>query len=72
MAASRLEDPDLQLDVLLNDWPETARVFLKHRMLCVGCTISPFHTVFDACQEYELDEDEFRAELRQAVKLERG
>ncbi len=72
MAAPRLEDPDLELDVLMNNWPETISVFLKHNMLCVGCMIGPFHTVIDACFEYRLDEDDFRQELRQAVVQGRG
>ncbi len=67
MAAPKLDDPDLELDVLMHLWPETIAVFLSHHMLCVGCMVSPFHTVIDACQEYNLDEDAFRAELRQAV-----
>ena len=36
-------------------------------MLCFGCPIAPFHTVIDACLEYRLDEDQFRAKLREAV-----
>jgi hypothetical protein len=38
-------------------------------MLCVGCLISPFHTVSDACAEYHLDEEAFVAELMQAAGL---
>ncbi len=62
-----LDDPDLTLDVLMNNWPETISVFIQHHMLCVGCMICPFHTVIDACNEYHLDEDEFRAQLHRAV-----
>ena len=65
---SSLDDPDATLDKVLNDWPETAPVFQKHNMVCVGCLIGPFHTITDACLEYNLDEDAFRAELRDAVK----
>ncbi len=58
-----LDDPDLALDSLMSLWPETISVFLRHNMLCVGCMVSPFHTVVDACAEYDLDESIFRAEL---------
>jgi hybrid cluster-associated redox disulfide protein len=61
------DDPDLPLQVLFDTWPVTASVFLSHRMLCVGCPISPFHTVVDACLDYRLDEACFRAELRAAL-----
>ena len=62
-----LDDPDLPLSVLFQTWPQAGAVFLSHRMLCFGCPIAPFHTVMDACAEYQLDEDAFRAELAQAV-----
>ena len=58
------EDPDLPLADLFALWPQTATVFMEHRMLCPGCPIAPFHTVIDACEEYTLDEDDFRAQLR--------
>ena len=58
------DDPDLPLAQLFERWPELVEVFLQRHMLCVGCPIAPFHTVIDACQEYGLDEDAFRAELR--------
>ncbi|MBU2981239.1 DUF1858 domain-containing protein [Lentibacter algarum] len=62
-----LDDPDLPLDTLLSRWPATTAVFMRHNMVCVGCMIAPFHTVIDACIEYNLDEDSFRAELHQAI-----
>lgn len=67
MRAPRLNDPDLLLIDLLRIWPETGQVFLKHQMLCVGCLIAPFHTVVDACAEYNLDPDAFMSELQAAV-----
>ncbi|MBS8228272.1 MULTISPECIES: DUF1858 domain-containing protein [Rhodobacterales] len=57
------DDPDLPLSELFNAWPEMATVFLERRMLCPGCPIAPFHAIPDACLEYDLDEDAFRAEL---------
>lgn len=62
-----LDDPDMALDTLMTLWPETIAVFLRHKMLCVGCMVSRFHTVIDACREYNLDEWVFRAELQAAV-----
>ncbi|GAA6208370.1 hypothetical protein NBRC116601_16630 [Cognatishimia sp. WU-CL00825] len=60
-------DPDMPLDALMKRWPMTISVFINHGMLCVGCMVSPFHTVFDACEEYALDEDEFRNALLEAI-----
>ena len=66
MRGPKIDDPDMPLHLLFNYWPETAAVFLLHRMFCFGCPIAPFHTVIDACTEYRLDEAAFRSELRAA------
>lgn len=67
MRKHRPDDPDLPLADLMTHWPETIPVFLRHKMLCVGCLISPFHTITDACDEYGLDEDLFLAEILTAI-----
>lgn len=64
-----LDDPDLPLAELIERWPDTVPVFLRHKMLCVGCLISPFHTIVDACAEYNLSESDFLAELREATSV---
>jgi hybrid cluster-associated redox disulfide protein len=67
MTHRRIDDPDLPLEDLMSLWPETIAVFLRHNMLCVGCLVGPFHTVMDACAEYELDVDAFYAELKDSI-----
>ncbi|MFY0646137.1 DUF1858 domain-containing protein [Sulfitobacter geojensis] len=69
MRPLKMDDPDLPLADLIRYWPDTVPVFLRHKMLCVGCLISPFHTLVDACAEYGLDEREFLAELHDAANL---
>lgn len=69
MRKPRLDDPDLPLADLMTQWPQTIPVFVRHKMLCVGCLISPFHTVTDACEEYGLDEQVFLTELMRAAGL---
>ena len=61
------KNPDLPLSDLMGNWPEVIPVFLRHRMLCVGCLINPFHTVEDACAEYGLDRPSFEAEIERAI-----
>ena len=58
---------DMNLSELMNRWPGTVPVFLRYRMLCVGCLVTPFHTVSDACTAYDLDETRFWEELERAV-----
>ncbi|MCG6884702.1 MAG: DUF1858 domain-containing protein [Silicimonas sp.] len=67
-----IDDPDLPLAEILRAWPETMAVFVERGMLCVGCPITPFHTVVDACREHELDEEELRTELRAIVRASNG
>ncbi|AXI45574.1 hypothetical protein C1J03_05700 [Sulfitobacter sp. SK012] len=67
MKQQSLDDPDLSLDMLMSLWPQTIAVFLNHKMLCIGCFVSSFHTVIDACVAYDLDEAAFRAELHAAA-----
>jgi len=69
MQRQTLDDPDMPLGTLMTIWPATIAVFLRHRMICVGCLVSPFHTVSDACLVYGLDEQVFRAELHCAADV---
>ncbi len=69
MRAPIYDDPDLPLSELMTHWPQTIPVFLRHKMLCVGCMVCPFHTIVDACAEYHLDYDAFMAELTQAISI---
>ena len=69
MVHDGIDDPDLPLASLMDRWPAVIGVFLRHRMLCVGCPIAPFHTVTDACREYGLDEKTFLAELQNAAGM---
>ncbi|MFL4471285.1 DUF1858 domain-containing protein [Tateyamaria armeniaca] len=69
MPCPKITDPDLSLEDLMAEWPQTVSVFLRHNMLCVGCIIAPFHTVTDACREYHLNQDAFMYELLDAARL---
>lgn len=69
MVDAPLIDTELTLNELMEKWPATISVFMRHKMLCVGCLVSPFHTIDDACLEYDLDMDQFISELRGAISL---
>ena len=49
--------------------PTTIRVFLNFKMACVGCPISEFHTVSEACREHGVEPKQFLAALRATVIL---
>jgi len=67
MPGKGYDNIDMPLADLMDRWPETIPVFLRHKMLCVGCFINPFHTLVDGCAEYSLDLDEFIGELGEAI-----
>lgn len=58
----------LLLEDLFARWPETAVVFQRHQMACVGCVVAPFYTVADAAQVYDLDPAAFVQELRAVIE----
>jgi hybrid cluster-associated redox disulfide protein len=60
--------PNLVVAELLNRWPQTMPVFIRHRLYCVGCLMSPFDTLHDVVCNYRLPEQPFFAELRQAIE----
>ena len=60
-------DPNMSVDEIMRRWPATIRVFMRNRMLCIGCPIGIFHTVKDACEAHEIDEEAFSLELLAAV-----
>ena len=59
--------PDMMVDEVMTRWPATIRVFLDHRMKCVGCPIASFHSVHDAIGEHELNPATFLLALKGAV-----
>lgn len=61
-------DPDMTVDEIMRRWPATIRVFMRHRMLCVGCPIGTFHTISDTCEAHRLDEDTFADEVLAAMR----
>ena len=58
---------DMPMSDVMRKWPETIRIVLRYRMLCVGCPIAPFHTIADACREHGVDQASFLNALNQAV-----
>ena len=63
-------DFDMLVDDVMSRWPETIRVFLDFRFMCVGCPIACFHTVADASREHFANPDKFLAALREAIETE--
>ena len=54
---------------VIESHPQTIAVFARHGMQCVGCYISPFHTITDCAREHTVDVDPLLEDLNQAVLL---
>lgn len=53
---------------VLNRHPSTMRVFIDHGMACIGCVIAPYHTIDEACAEYNLAVEGVMREMAKAIK----
>ncbi|MFC2036500.1 DUF1858 domain-containing protein [Chloroflexota bacterium] len=47
--------------------PQTTRVFVRHGLHCVGCSLSPFHTVADCAREHEVQLGPVLDDLNRAI-----
>jgi hybrid cluster-associated redox disulfide protein len=63
-------ESNLIVDDVMRKWPATIRVFLDHKMRCVGCPIACFHTIDDACREHSVDRAAFLTKIRAVVAQE--
>jgi len=63
-------EPDHSVDEVMRSYPTTIRVFLDFKMGCVGCPISCFHTVDEACAEHGVDRRAFLQALRDVAGQE--
>lgn len=59
---------DMPVDFVIEHWPETIPVFNKHRMGCVGCSMSAFETLGSAAEIYHLPLQRFLDELQQTIQ----
>lgn len=66
--ANQVITADMLIDTIVTDYPETTRVFLRHRLLCVGCPISRHHMVTDCAEENSLDVGALVDELNEAIR----
>ncbi len=58
---------EMTVEEILNKWPDTVPVFMRHRMACVGCDLAGFETLAEAMDIYGLDLDAFLDELQHAI-----
>ena len=63
---------DLPVADLLERWPVTAGVFLRHCMACIGCVFSGMDTARQALDAHGIEHNRFRRQLMQATGRQAG
>jgi hybrid cluster-associated redox disulfide protein len=58
---------DAIVRAVLDVRPETIGVFVRRRMHCPGCAMSPFITVAEAAASYAIETEDLIHDLRAAV-----
>jgi hybrid cluster-associated redox disulfide protein len=64
---TRAFSSELTVEHILALWPQTLPVFIRFHMLCIGCPVTPFHTLREACLAHEMGLEPFESALRAAV-----
>jgi len=70
MSITRLAESitgDCIVQGVIERYPQTILVFARHGMQCVGCYISPFHTITDCAREHALTLVPLLDDLNQAI-----
>jgi hybrid cluster-associated redox disulfide protein len=64
--AEELITADSLVQEIVEAYPQTIPVFVRHRLGCVGCYISPYHTIADCAREYAVSLEPFLRDLNRA------
>jgi hybrid cluster-associated redox disulfide protein len=72
MRASGPITADTLLTDMIEQYPETIQVCLQQRLYCLGCVISPFHTVADSAREHGVELQALLGDLNQALRQSAG
>jgi hybrid cluster-associated redox disulfide protein len=52
---------------LITQFPSSIAVFMKRKMLCVGCPASKFHTIEEAARIHGISLEHFLNDLEKAI-----
>ncbi len=47
--------------------PSAMNVFIRRKMLCIGCPTETFHTLEDAARNYGIPLEQFLKEIRETI-----
>ena len=58
---------DDTIEEVVNQYPETMMVFMKHGLHCVGCHVSAFENIEEGAMAHGIDLDGLVADLNKVV-----
>ena len=56
------------VDDLMTTYPNTIAVFIRRRMMCIGCPVARLHDVAEACREHRVPIEDFLADVNAAAR----
>ena len=58
----------MKIEEIIKDFPQTAPVFLKYGLHCVGCPMSAPETIEEAAKLHQIEIKKFVRELNEAIE----
>lgn len=55
------------IEEVVNNYPETTMVFMKHGLHCVGCHVSAFETIEQGAMAHGINVDALVADLNKVI-----
>lgn len=59
---------DMIIGEIVNKYPETANVFMKNGLQCIGCMMAMMETLEQGAKSHGIDMEKLLKELNEAVK----
>ena len=60
---------EMKIEEILQKYPESVEVFLKHGFHCLGCAAASFENLEEGAKAHGIDVDNLVKELNEAVKV---
>ena len=59
---------DMPIGDVVNKYPQTSEVFMKHGMHCLGCAIAHFENIEQGCEAHGIDVKKLISDLNKTVE----
>ncbi len=60
-------DSKITINELISTHPGAISIFMRRRLLCIGCPANTFHTLEDVSRLYGISLKQLQEELREAI-----